>query len=201
MKMAARHGPWAVDCSAEGAGSASTLVSTREFATAAGDLHLRMGSGGSRAGAPRSALRARGPYPAPSAGGRAADPTRPGGHHEPPSLNPAGTATVQAGIGRLDRTGLLTGVSELKQRLGFGPYAATTWRTSAAPVTTHAPWEPAASNRCHGSVLRYQPTTRPEARSTRSRMLPPWRSWEYEPTSHTAPAPTTGPTARLATSS
>src|SRR5215208_5942517 len=34
--------PWAVDCSAEGARSASTLVSTRQFATAAGDLHLRM---------------------------------------------------------------------------------------------------------------------------------------------------------------
>jgi hypothetical protein len=40
----ARDGPWAVDCSAEGARSASTMVSTRQFATVVGDLHLRMKS-------------------------------------------------------------------------------------------------------------------------------------------------------------
>jgi len=35
-RLAARHGPWAVDCSAERARSASTLVSTWQFATAGG---------------------------------------------------------------------------------------------------------------------------------------------------------------------
>ena len=40
--MGSTIGPLAVDCSAEEARSASTLVSTKQFATAARDLHLRM---------------------------------------------------------------------------------------------------------------------------------------------------------------
>src|SRR4030095_10452154 len=42
MKMGITTGPLGRDCFAEEARSASTLVSTRQFATAAGDLHLRM---------------------------------------------------------------------------------------------------------------------------------------------------------------
>ena len=42
--MGITTGPLGRDCFAEEARSASTLVSTRQFATAAGDLHLRMGS-------------------------------------------------------------------------------------------------------------------------------------------------------------
>jgi len=43
MKMGSTTGPLGRDCSAEEARSASTLVSTRQFVTEAGDLHLRMG--------------------------------------------------------------------------------------------------------------------------------------------------------------
>jgi hypothetical protein len=50
----------------------------------------------SYAGAPRSALRARGPYPASSAGVRAADSARPGGHHDPSSFDPAGTVMASS---------------------------------------------------------------------------------------------------------
>jgi hypothetical protein len=38
-----REGAWAIDCSAEGTRSASTLVGTGQLATTAGDPHLRMG--------------------------------------------------------------------------------------------------------------------------------------------------------------
>ena len=40
--MGSTRRPLGRDCSAEGVRSASTLVSTRQFATAGGDLHLRM---------------------------------------------------------------------------------------------------------------------------------------------------------------
>jgi hypothetical protein len=38
-----REGAWAIDCSADGTRSASTLVGTGQLATTAGDPHLRMG--------------------------------------------------------------------------------------------------------------------------------------------------------------
>ena len=41
MKMAARQGPWAVDCSAEGASAASTVSVTCEFALATGHFQPR----------------------------------------------------------------------------------------------------------------------------------------------------------------
>jgi hypothetical protein len=41
MKMAARKGPWAVDCSAEGASAASTVSVTCEFALATGHFQPR----------------------------------------------------------------------------------------------------------------------------------------------------------------
>ena len=42
MKIGSATGPLGRDCSADQARSASTLASTRQFAMAAGDLHLRM---------------------------------------------------------------------------------------------------------------------------------------------------------------
>ena len=58
---------------------------------------IRMRSGASRTRRASLGLRARGPYPASSAGGRAADSARPGGHHDPSGFDPAGTVMARGG--------------------------------------------------------------------------------------------------------